>query len=103
TSDSGYIILFFFSSRRRHTRSYGDWSSDVYSSDLPRRRCRRSKRPAPATAALIAGSDDAGTDLSTSTETVWLLTVPGAITAWVKIGRASCRERREGGVGRAGG
>src|SRR6266516_981493 len=28
------IILFFFSSRRRHTRSYGDWSSDVCSSDL---------------------------------------------------------------------
>src|SRR5207248_8278229 len=24
---------FFFSSRRRHTRSYGDWSSDVCSSD----------------------------------------------------------------------
>src|SRR5207248_5787770 len=29
---------FFFSSRRRHTRSYGDWSSDVCSSDLLRRR-----------------------------------------------------------------
>src|SRR6266705_3297493 len=28
------ICLFFFSSRRRHTRSYGDWSSDVCSSDL---------------------------------------------------------------------
>src|SRR5438094_3081214 len=28
------IIVFFFSSRRRHTRSYGDWSSDVCSSDL---------------------------------------------------------------------
>src|SRR5207248_6337763 len=27
---------FFFSSRRRHTRSYGDWSSDVCSSDLER-------------------------------------------------------------------
>src|SRR5207248_6517422 len=27
----------FFSSRRRHTRSYGDWSSDVCSSDLKRR------------------------------------------------------------------
>src|SRR5207248_6395853 len=27
-------VLFFFSSRRRHTRSYGDWSSDVCSSDL---------------------------------------------------------------------
>src|SRR5437867_5675735 len=25
---------FFFSSRRRHTRSYGDWSSEVCSSDL---------------------------------------------------------------------
>src|SRR5207248_8691431 len=29
--------FFFFSSRRRHTRSYGDWSSDVCSSDLWRR------------------------------------------------------------------
>src|SRR5699024_11257197 len=27
-------ILFFFSSRRRHTRSKRDWSSDVCSSDL---------------------------------------------------------------------
>src|SRR5256885_12703804 len=29
----GYIF-FFFSSRRRHTRLQGDWSSDVCSSDL---------------------------------------------------------------------
>src|SRR5256885_13034786 len=28
------ISLFFFSSRRRHTRLQGDWSSDVCSSDL---------------------------------------------------------------------
>src|SRR3989440_7717176 len=28
------LILFFFSSRRRHTRSDRDWSSDVCSSDL---------------------------------------------------------------------
>src|SRR5699024_11911896 len=27
-------LLFFFSSRRRHTRSKRDWSSDVCSSDL---------------------------------------------------------------------
>src|SRR2546426_9185696 len=27
-------FLFFFSSRRRHTRLQGDWSSDVCSSDL---------------------------------------------------------------------
>src|SRR6266849_9528199 len=32
------IFIFFFSSRRRHTRSTRDWSSDVCSSDL----CRRS-------------------------------------------------------------
>src|SRR2546426_5127072 len=29
-----YNCLFFFSSRRRHTRLQGDWSSDVCSSDL---------------------------------------------------------------------
>src|SRR5437867_4874669 len=29
-----FSFSFFFSSRRRHTRSYGDWSSDVCSSDL---------------------------------------------------------------------
>src|SRR5688500_20072079 len=29
-----FYILFFFSSRRRHTRLQGDWSSDVCSSDL---------------------------------------------------------------------
>src|SRR2546421_6556231 len=28
-------LFFFFSSRRRHTRSDRDWSSDVCSSDLP--------------------------------------------------------------------
>src|SRR6266516_4949546 len=28
------MFCFFFSSRIRHTRSYGDWSSDVCSSDL---------------------------------------------------------------------
>src|SRR6266487_6488460 len=34
-----FVIFFFFSSRRRHTRWTGDWSSDVCSSDLahPRR------------------------------------------------------------------
>src|SRR5205807_4163149 len=29
------FCFFFFSSRRRHTRLQGDWSSDVCSSDLP--------------------------------------------------------------------
>src|SRR5256885_2475613 len=40
-SDPGFSvrcrIFFVFSSRRRHTRLQGDWSSDVCSSDLLRR------------------------------------------------------------------
>src|SRR5690348_17380918 len=32
--DTLFSFLFFFSSRRRHTRWTGDWSSDVCSSDL---------------------------------------------------------------------
>src|SRR5256885_17209232 len=44
--------MFFFSSRRRHTRLQGDWSSDVCSSDLanpertrrPSRQCRPRRR-----------------------------------------------------------
>src|SRR4030043_704308 len=31
------VLLFFFSSRRRHTRCSRDWSSDVCSSDLLQR------------------------------------------------------------------
>src|SRR2546430_13971738 len=44
-----YLILFFFSSRRRHTRFDCDWSSDVCSSDLPSGGCQ--------------GQDSAGHDL----------------------------------------
>src|SRR5205814_4998547 len=29
-----FVVFFFFSSRRRHTRCLSDWSSDVCSSDL---------------------------------------------------------------------
>src|SRR5688572_33470889 len=32
--DALYVLFFFFSSRRRHTRFDCDWSSDVCSSDL---------------------------------------------------------------------
>src|SRR2546430_9995865 len=42
-------LLFFFSSRRRHTRFDCDWSSDVCSSDLP-----RSRTPSPARAAAAS-------------------------------------------------
>src|SRR5256885_8903772 len=48
-------ILFFFSSRRRHTRLQGDWSSDVCSSDL-----RPGDRDAPSPATGRAGTRHAG-------------------------------------------
>src|SRR5207245_3778975 len=37
----GRLVSFFFASRRRHTRCYRDWSSDVCSSDLRRADARR--------------------------------------------------------------
>src|SRR5436189_2497918 len=43
-------IYFFFSSRRRHTRYIGDWSSDVCSSDLSKHQGEFVKAFAPANA-----------------------------------------------------
>src|SRR5437867_6463788 len=63
---------FFFSSRRRHTRSYGDWSSDVCSSDLRRR--------TPAAEVTYEPQAYGGE-----------LEVVEAVEG--EIGRASCRER----------
>src|SRR6266511_5682499 len=41
------MFFFFFSSRRRHTRFSRDWSSDVCSSDLPRRGGSQRDRSCP--------------------------------------------------------
>src|SRR5256885_2508790 len=38
------LVFFFFSSRRRHTRLQGDWSSDVCSSDLILKKSESSTR-----------------------------------------------------------
>src|SRR5204863_1385202 len=46
-------LFFFFSSRRRHTRSLRDWSSDVCSSDLQNQ--RRGDPPLPS-ALILARS-----------------------------------------------
>src|SRR5207245_7417904 len=50
--------FFFFSSRRRHTRCYRDWSSDVCSSDLDSR-VRGSNRACRATGGRRGRDGDA--------------------------------------------
>src|SRR5438034_9568134 len=61
------ISFFFFSSRRRHTRSLCDWSSDVCSSDLADiqsaaggrpSRARGGRRPLPDKAFFAARTAD---------------------------------------------
>src|SRR5690349_24640120 len=42
------LYFFFFSSRRRHTRSLRDWSSDVCSSDLLKLTPEAARRPLDA-------------------------------------------------------
>src|SRR5437016_13532063 len=51
------IVLFFFSSRRRHTRLVSDWSSDVCSSDL-KGRALLDRSQFAAAAAAVAGVPD---------------------------------------------
>src|SRR6266849_7069644 len=49
--------LFFFSSRRRHTRSTRDWSSDVCSSDLVVSRTHRRQQGDPETLVVLRSRD----------------------------------------------
>src|SRR5437879_13446988 len=91
--------MFFFSSRRRHTRYIGDWSSDVCSSDLD-----LTVGVGGSGSQLVvsnSGTVAAGTNvilgffpaISSSNR----LTVDGGTlrATNVQIGRASCRERVE--------
>src|SRR5438552_19122890 len=77
------VGVFFFSSRRRHTRLSGDWSSDVCSSDLA------------ATAAVAAGFEAHVVDLRGHGRSGGRR---GFARRWTdflddQIGRASCMER----------
>src|SRR5437763_16664244 len=76
------IFIFFFSSRRRHTRYIGDWSSDVCSSDLTQ-------------GGGVLVSPDGGSHSSYTIGVSEGANV-GAYQAQqirTEIGRASCRER----------
>src|SRR2546430_3232392 len=48
------VVVFFFSSRRRHTRFDCDWSSDVCSSDLPMQRRLAMNRTCRSTIVCVA-------------------------------------------------
>src|SRR5438094_5706610 len=52
--------VFFFSSRRRHTRSYGDWSSDVCSSDLAALAGQRDGIDVARVVTLLVDPDEVG-------------------------------------------
>src|SRR5699024_11437191 len=79
--------FFFFSSRRRHTRSKRDWSSDVCSSDL-RRGCEAGAFLAAAVGFSPAFLEELAIEAA--------LAIPEfRLGAAEEIGRASCRERGE--------
>src|SRR5438477_694446 len=81
------FLIFFFSSRRRHTRLTCDWSSDVCSSDL-------NSIGFPACMTLREIRSNCG-NLQSQPLHASLPNGPGLFLdfSWVKIGRASCRER----------
>src|SRR5256886_12180157 len=88
--------MFFFSSRRRHTRFDCDWSSDVCSSDLAFKH-RPAHSAAMADAAMnrldvlvVWSIDRWGRSLVELLSSVEKLTDRGVA---FEIGRASCRER----------
>src|SRR5699024_12055339 len=86
------FLRFFFSSRRRHTRSKRDWSSDVCSSDLqaqllPALRAHEGV-PALAHGVGVTGHSAGGGGGEVPVTALALHAAP-------EIGRASCRERVE--------
>src|SRR5256885_15298756 len=98
--------MFFFSSRRRHTRLQGDWSSDVCSSDLDVGQGRAESRPRLAAllvgllAARIRLSDHSDAPLPRRARSEERRVGKEGRSRWSpyhlkkkKIGRASCRER----------
>src|SRR2546429_6691452 len=86
-------VLFFFSSRRRHTRCSRDWSSDVCSSDLF---LRGSLRAGKARAWHALSADRAR---GLFARAIFEPTSAGGVICCSlvslprEIGRASCRER----------
>src|SRR5207245_5789141 len=98
------VFFFFFSSRRRHTRCYRDWSSDVCSSDLGCNSVVATKL-ALALCDVVLSEAGFGADLGAEKffdikcRAAGLNPEAAIVVASVQIGRASCRERVWVGVG----
>src|SRR5437870_7149273 len=95
-------LLFFFSSRRRHTRWPRDWSSDVCSSDLAVEAMRLGafdfiSKPL-SRAELRLRVERAMRDRRSAAATDPSKRRPRKSDVIIEIGRASCRERVEGSV-----
>src|SRR5207249_5083888 len=95
----------FFSSRRRHTRSKRDWSSDVCSSDLrgaasllramarPDEAARDAARLADSLRRVLGESGAEGSPLLGGRSMSWRFSAFDV--EFAEIGRAACRERVE--------
>src|SRR5690606_40487530 len=94
------VSVFFFSSRRRHTRFSRDWSSDVCSSDLFDRRRRLAVTELSAIEGVEVVEPEGAFYVFPSFEGVLGRDVAGRTVASTldlaeEIGRASCREREQ--------
>src|SRR5690606_40228821 len=95
-------VLFFFSSRRRHTRFSRDWSSDVCSSDLALATWARDAKSdvkekvlGHGFGASRIGAASIG-DVARRFYPYRITPSAAASMLWdIEIGRASCRERGE--------
>src|SRR5207253_6152472 len=87
--------LFFFSSRRRHTRWPRDWSSDVCSSDLSKSREMDVLADAATPEQIARKAQELGCRSVAFTYNDPTVFLEYAVD---EIGRASCRERAEVGA-----
>src|SRR5438094_7516246 len=92
-----WFLFFFFSSRRRHTRSYGDWSSDVCSSDLHHAEAvtlgKRIGVMRAGPRSQVKGVVEVSLNGARSRTDDAFLRYYKVVHEMIQIGRASCRER----------
>src|SRR5207248_7406904 len=91
---------FFFSSRRRHRRSYGDWSSDVCSSDLFERwvDAERAQLANQLSDALVTLAKEAASrgDHRAAADRWRILTAVDPLSSHAALGLMRSEERRVG-------